>query len=113
MNYLINIGIDGLEDKCLGDHGSPETYENFKVGTPDKKLIAHCTYVLFLKYNIYFAKLMDDLIYEKYEEELIKLKKIIDDKFRNQDGTYGDKTQSGYSFGAPTTYPDSVRTCRL
>ena len=45
-----------------------------------------------------FAKLMDDLIYEKYEEELIKLKKIIDDKFRNQDGTYGDKTQSGYAF---------------
>ena len=41
---------------------------------------------------------MDDLIYEKYEEELIKLKKIIDDKFRNQDGTYGDKTQSGYAF---------------
>ena len=25
---------------------------------------------------------------KKYEEELIKLKKIIDDKFRNQDGTY-------------------------
>lgn len=98
MNYLINIGIDVLEDKCLGDHGSPETYENFKVGTPDKKLVAHCTYVLFLKYNIYFAKLMNDSIYEKYEEELIKVKRIINDKFKNEDGSYGDKTQSGFAF---------------
>lgn len=98
MNYLISIGIDVLEDKCLGDHGSPETYENFKVGTPDKKLISHCTYVLFLKYNIYFAKLMNDSIYEKYEQELIKSKRIINDKFKNEDGSYGDKTQSGYAF---------------
>lgn len=98
MNYLINIGIDVLEDKCLGDHGSPETYENFKVGTPDKKLVSHCTYVLFLKYNIYFAKLMNDSIYEKYEEELIKVKRIINDKFKNEDGSYGDKTQSGFAF---------------
>lgn len=98
IKYLMSIGIETLEDKCLGDHGSPDTYNNFKVGTPDKKFVACCTYVLFLKYNIYFAKLMNDSIYVKYEEELIKAKEYIDKKFKNEDGTYGDKTQSSYAF---------------
>lgn len=98
IKYLISIGIETLEDKCLGDHGSPDTCDNFKVGTPDKKFVACCTYVLFLKYNIYFAKLMNDYIYIKYEEELLKAKEYIDKNFKNQDGTYGDKTQTSYAF---------------
>lgn len=98
IEYLMSIGIENLEGKCLGDHGSPDTYENFKVGTPDKKFVACCTYVLFLKYNIYLAKLMNDSIYEKYEDELAESKVYINKKFRNIDGTYGDKTQSSYAF---------------
>lgn len=98
MLYLMSIGIENLQDKCLGDHGSADTEENFRVGTPDKKFLAHCTYVLFLKYNIYFAKLMNDSIYNEYEEEMIKSKAIINKKFRNEDGTYGDKTQGSYAF---------------
>lgn len=98
MKYLMSIGIDVLENKCLGDHGSPETYKNFKIGTPDKNFVACCTYALFLKYNIYFAKIISDKVHEEYEEELIKVKKIIDDKFKNEDGTYGYKTQSSYAF---------------
>lgn len=98
MKYLIAIGIENLQDKCLGDHGSADTERDFRVGTPDKKFLAYCTYVLFLKYNIYLAKLVDDYIYEEYEEELKKSKVIIDRKFKNEDGTYGDKTQSSYAF---------------
>lgn len=98
MKYLMSIGIETLEDKCLGDHGSPDTCDNFKVGTPDKKFIACCTYVLFLKYNIYLAKLTNDFIYEEYEAKLVQAKDYIDKKFKNSDGTYGDKTQTSFAF---------------
>lgn len=114
INYLISIGIEVLEEKCLGDHGSPDTYENFKVGTPDKKFVACCTYVLFLKYNIYFSKLMNDSIYEKYEEELIKAKEYIVKKFKNEDGSYGDKTQSSYAFVIFSDIDDNPeRLCKM
>ena len=109
IKYLISIGIENLEEKCLGDHGSPDTYDNFKVGTPDKKFVACCTFVLFLNYNIYFAKLMNDSIYEKYEEELIKAKQYINKKFKNEDGTYGDKTQSSYAFAIFSSITDNPK----
>jgi len=114
INYLISIGLENLEDKCLGDHGSPNTAENFKVGTPDKKFVACSTYVLFLKYNIYLAKLMDDSIYEKYEQELNKAKQYINKKFKNIDGTYGDKTQTSYAFAIFSNITDEPkRLCEM
>ena len=109
MLYLMSIGIENLQDSCLGDHGSADTEEDFRIGTPDKKFLANCTYVLFLKYNIYFAKLMNDSIYKEYEEEMIKSKAIINEKFKNEDGTYGDKTQSSYAFAIFTEITDNPK----
>lgn len=110
MLYLMSIGIENLQDNCLGDHGSADTEEDFRIGTPDKKFLANCTYVLFLKYNIYFAKLMNDSIYKEYEEEMIKSKAIINEKFKNEDSTYGDKTQSSYAFAIFTEITDDPKT---
>ncbi len=112
--YLKSIGIEELQDKCLGDHGSSDTKVSFKVGTPDKKFLACCAYYLFLQYNMYFAKLVEDMIYLEYEEELVKVKVFIDDNFKNDDGTYGNKSQSSFAFAIFTNITDEPeKLCKM
>lgn len=114
MLYLKSIGIEELQDKCLGDHGSSDTKVSFKVGTPDKKFLACCAYYLFLQYNRYFAMLAEDMIYKEYEEELVKVKAFIDNNFKNDDGTYGNKSQSSFAFAIFTHISDEPeKLCKM
>lgn len=97
MNYLRGFDFEKLANCCLGDHGSPEIRGEFKSATPDKLLVGYCTIAMFYQTNIEILTALNQDSSE-LESELAKLRTEIDKKFQNEDGSYGDKTQTSYAF---------------
>lgn len=110
INYLMNYDVDDLATHCLGDHGSILIAGEFRKPTPDKLLLGYCTILLLLKYNILLGNIInkDTKIYQKRYAEI---KKIIIEKFKNDDGSFGEGTQSGYAFAITLLLDDPKELC--
>ena len=99
VDYLLGWDPAELALHCLGDHGSVQTSESFKSGTPDKELVGWCTIARFARSAIRFCKILseDDNAYQTRFDELCKQ---IRARFEHEDGTWGDGTQTGLAFVA-------------
>lgn len=97
LDYLLDYSLDKLVNCCIGDHGSILIAGQFKKDTPDKLFLGYCTVLLLLRYNISIFKTLNQDI-GHYQKEYDRIKKLTISRFLNNDGTFGDKTQSGYAF---------------
>lgn len=97
LNYLLSYDYEYLATRCLGDHGSPEILGEFHAETPDKLFVGYATIALFIETNLKIATAigMDTL---DLEQKLKKTRSIIIEKFQNEDGSFGKKTQTSYAF---------------
>ncbi|WP_017143848.1 family 78 glycoside hydrolase catalytic domain [Coprobacillus cateniformis] len=97
MQYLLNYDLDKLVHCCLGDHGSMLIAGQFRKPTPDKLFLGYCTLLLFLKYNILTAQIINEDM-SQYQKKYDELKLHIIHQFQNKDGTFGEGTQTGFAF---------------
>lgn len=111
LEYLLDYDLEQLVECCLGDHGSILIAGEFKRPTPDKLLLGYCTILLFLKYNILINKALDQNVIG-YEQKYLEIKELIITKFKNPDGSFGDKTQSGYAFAIALELDDPRVLCK-
>ena len=88
--------LSTLAQKDIGDHASPKL-TNFYEATPDKTFVGYCTILLFNELTIKISNISGKEI-NKLLEENIKIRKTIDQLYKNEDGTYGQKSQTAYAF---------------
>lgn len=99
VDYLLGWDPAELAQHCLGDHGSVQTSESFKSGTPDKEFVGWCTIARFARAAMRFEAILglpDSGYAMRYEE----LRQQIRTRFQRDDGTFGDGTQTGIAFAA-------------
>lgn len=111
INYLMNYPIEQLAECCLGDHGSVLIAGQFRKPTPDKLLLGYCTILLLLKYFIYISQILKEEVYQ-YQELYQEIKKQTILKFMNDDGTFGEATQSSYAFAIALELDEPHRLCQ-
>ena len=111
VNYLLSYDIEELAEHCLGDHGSILIAGQFRKPTPDKLLLGYCTVLLFLKYSILLRKILEKDVY-KYQEKYNEFKALIISKFKNDDGSFGEGTQSGYAFAILLELDEPKKLCQ-
>lgn len=96
LDFLLKQNMDDLARCCIGDHGSI-LVENFRDETPDKLFVGYCTILLFVEASIKITKMLGkknvDLLAKK-----AKIRKEIIKKFQNDDGSFGNGTQTSYAF---------------
>lgn len=111
MDYLLSIPLDEICHKCLGDHGSVLIAGQFRVPTPDKIFLGYCTVLLFLKNNIKIRKILNEE-YQLYQNCYEKIKMIIIEKFLNEDGSFGEGTQTGFAFAVYLELTEPKELCK-
>jgi alpha-L-rhamnosidase len=99
VDYLLGWDPAALADHCLGDHGSVQTAESFKSGTPDKQLVGWCTIARFARAAVRFCSILGRPA-DAYERRFDELCDQIRKRFLHDDGTWGDGTQTGIAFVA-------------
>lgn len=97
MKYLLNYDLEKLVHCCLGDHGSLLIAGQFRKPTPDKLFLGYCTVLLFLKYNIFIGRILHQDI-SQYQKRYGEIESKIIHQFQNEDGTFGEGTQTGFAF---------------
>lgn len=111
IQYLMNYDLDELVHRCLGDHGSILIAGEFRKPTPDKVLLGYCTVLLLLKYNILLGKVIGKDVSE-YQKRYEEIKAITIQKLKNEDGSFGEGTQSGYAFAIELELDDPQVLCQ-
>ncbi|MHC1681468.1 MAG: family 78 glycoside hydrolase catalytic domain [Clostridiaceae bacterium] len=98
--HLIGLGIEYLSNCCLGDWGSADAKETtYKKVSPALEFTASCFYYYHIEVLSKFAKVTGNKEdYTKYREKADELKKLIINTYKNEDGTYSDKSQTSYAF---------------
>ncbi|MGI6230435.1 MAG: family 78 glycoside hydrolase catalytic domain [Tractidigestivibacter sp.] len=99
-DYLLSQDPASLSTRCLGDHGSVETGDSFKTGTPDKSLVGWCTILAFADCAARIAHALGKPEEERYRTTANSLRAQIVERFKNPDGSFGDGTQTGLAFAA-------------
>lgn len=112
LDYLLNYDIDKLVNCCLGDHGSILIAGEFRKPTPDKLLLGYCTVLLFLKYNMLIKQALNQDV-SLYQAKYLEIKQQTIDKFKNDDGSFGDKTQTGYAFAIALDLDDPIKLTKM
>lgn len=97
MDYILNLDLEYVVDRCLGDHGSILIAGEFRKSTPDKLFLGYCAVLLLLKNNIQILKHLGRN-YEYYKSRYDSIFELVSKKFIHDDGTVGDGTQTGYAF---------------
>jgi len=111
VDYLLNYDLEKLAECCLGDHGSILIAGQFRKPTPDKLLLGYCSVLLFLKYNILIRKVLQKDV-NTYQEKYNEIKALIISKFKNEDGSFGEGTQSGYAFSILLELDEPTKLCQ-
>lgn len=97
-DYLQSIPVDKLANDCIGDHGSI-LVKNFYDKTPDKLLIGYCTILIFNILMQHLAIILNKTAdANEVNTHKRQLTEVIKDKFSNDNGTFGQGTQSGLAF---------------
>ncbi|MEG0366633.1 MAG: family 78 glycoside hydrolase catalytic domain [Coprobacillus sp.] len=111
LDYLLDYPLEKLVNCCIGDHGSILISGQFKKDTPDKLFLGYCTILLLLRYNIsVFKTLNKDICH--YQKEYDRIKQLTISRFLNNDGTFGEKTQSGYAFAVELELINPKELCQ-
>ena len=111
LDYLLSISLDEVVHYCLGDHGSILIAGEFRKPTPDKLLLGYCTILLFLRYNILIGQTIHQDV-SLYQQKYNLIKDITIQKFQNDDGSFGEGTQSGYVFAIMLGLEDEKKLCQ-
>ncbi|WP_282805686.1 family 78 glycoside hydrolase catalytic domain [Lactobacillus isalae] len=94
--YLMSWNLSDLAQRCIGDHGSP-IITGFYDSTPDKIFVGYCTILMFnelkLKINHILGKETINL-----SNENKAIRKRIEKLYLNNDGSFGQGTQTSYAF---------------
>ncbi|EHI99233.1 alpha-L-rhamnosidase [Clostridium sp. DL-VIII] len=100
VDYLMGIGFKKLSKCCLGDWGSAEAKEGpYRKISPAWEFTTSCFYYYHIELLSKFAKIIgneDD--YFKYRRKVDEVKKLIISTYKNEDGSYSDKSQTSYAF---------------
>lgn len=95
-DYLMSWDLSTLAQKDIGDHASPKL-TNFYEATPDKTFVGYCTILLFNELTIKISNISGKETNELLEENR-KIRKTIDQLYKNEDGTYGQRSQTAFAF---------------
>lgn len=100
VDYLIGLGLENLSKCCLGDWGSAEAKEStYRKVSPTLEFTASCFYYYHIELLSKFAKIIGNKEdYSKYSDKAEEVKKSIINIYKNEDGTYSDKSQTSYAF---------------
>ena len=110
-DYLLSFDPEELSRHCLGDHGSVES-SGFG-GTPDKELCGWCAILWALGCVAEVAVRLDEDASD-LNQAIEALTQEIVSRFRNDDGSFGEGTQTSYAFAAALGLGDACDlTARL
>lgn len=100
FKHLQTLDFDQLDNYCLGDWGSKVAdKENIKNGSPALKFTAACFYYYHLTLLVRFSEILEfKENCKKYQQLSAEVKQRLIDTFRNDDGSYADKSQTSYIF---------------
>ncbi|WP_315110046.1 family 78 glycoside hydrolase catalytic domain [Clostridium intestinale] len=98
--YLIDIGIEKIYQYCLGDWGSADAKEGtYRKVTPAVEFTTCCFYYHHIELLSKFARILgNESDYIKYSEKANDVKNVIIDIYKNEDGSYSDRSQTSYAF---------------
>lgn len=98
-DYILSYPIEEISKCCLGDHGSILIMGHFYKPTPDKQLAGYCAVLLILKTFIHISRVLEKEVSD-YEKLYIEKKEQTIQTFRNENGTFGEGTQTALAFAA-------------
>lgn len=100
VEYLIDLGMEGVSKCCLGDWGSAEAKEGaYRKSAPAVEFTTSCFYYHHIELLAKFAKLLGNKTdYNKYSHKAEEVRKDIINIYKNEDGSYSDKSQTSYVF---------------
>ena len=100
VDYLISLGLEYLSKCCLGDWGSVDRVEvNNRKQSPALEFTSSCFYYYHIHLLSEFAQIIGNKEdHVKYRDKAEEVKNIIVSIYRNEDGTYADKSQTSYAF---------------
>lgn len=98
--YLNNLGLDYLSNCCLGDWGSRETSKgDYKSNSPALNFTASCFYYYHMLLMSKFSNIIGHTNnFEKYSKISQELRNEIVSLYRNEDGSFADRSQTSYVF---------------
>lgn len=98
-DYLRLFNPEELAVHCLGDHGSMCTGDDFKSGTPDKLFVGWCAILWGFELVTEVARRLG-ADGKRFEVAADSLRRDIVKRFRANDGSFGDGTQTSWAFAA-------------
>ncbi|HCH4263346.1 TPA: family 78 glycoside hydrolase catalytic domain [Vibrio parahaemolyticus] len=100
MAHLNTLDQDNLAQFCLGDWGSKVADKsNIKNGSPALSFTAACFYYYHLTLLVELCQIAGwEEKYSKYNQQALEYKQHLTKKYRNDDGSYADRSQTSYVF---------------
>ena len=100
VDYLISLGHEYLSKCCLGDWGSVDAVEiDHRKVSPALEFTSSCFYYYHIHLLSEFAQIIkNEEDHIKYRDKAEDVKNTIISIYKNQDGTYADKSQTSYAF---------------
>lgn len=100
VDYLSSLGLEYLSKCCLGDWGSVDGVEvNNRKVSPALEFTSSCFYYYHINLLSEFAQIIgNEEDHLKYSTKAEEVKKLIIGIYKNEDGTYADKSQTSYAF---------------
>ncbi|KYN81500.1 rhamnosidase [Vibrio cidicii] len=100
MKHLDSLDQDQLDQFCLGDWGSKVANKSdIKNGSPALSFTAACFYYYHLTLLVELCKVAGwDDKYTEYNQKALDYKKKLIHRYRNDDGSYADRSQTSYVF---------------
>lgn len=100
MAHFTELGIDELSKCCLGDWGScDKSSEDYKSSSPAIRFTATCFYyfhvILMARFSNYLGLTKNS---DQYLSQAESLKKEIIHRYKNDDGSFSDQSQTSYVF---------------
>lgn len=100
VDYLLGQNPEELSERCLGDHGSVQTHKDngsWKGGTPDRSFTGWCALLWFALLAERIGTILDEPV-DAYRSTAQTLEQQIRERFLNDDGTFGNGTQTSCAF---------------
>ncbi len=100
LDHLDSFGLDELSKFCLGDWGSQDkNSEDYKSSSPAIRFTTACFYYWHVMLLAKFAKYLQlSDRFTHYITQAETLKKEIIKRYKNEDGTFSDRSQTSYVF---------------
>ncbi len=97
-DYLLGFDAAELAPHCLGDHGSLIA-QGFSSGSPDKEFVGWCAILWALGLVCEAGERLGCDV-ERFAAAAAELRPRIIDRFKHENGSFGDGTQTSWAFAA-------------